>query len=287
MNRKRSSLWAISLYAGDTPLTLAPFPGMQSPLITRESVWDIPAQFVADPFMVWHEGALHLFCEVMNGSNGVGEIGLASSFDGMNWEYKGTVLREPFHLSYPHLYKWGGEIYMVPETISTGYVQAYRSKKFPFEWDEPRPLMPGHFADSTIFHHDGWYWMFACDAPGHHDSLRLYFANEPFGSWKEHPMSPLITGNRSIARPAGKMIHWNGMPLRFAQDCVPVYGTKVRAFEILELTPTNYRERERPESPIFSPGGEIWNSSGMHHIDAHRMADGRWLAAVDGYCLFP
>jgi len=70
--------------------------------------------------------------------------------------------------------------------------------------------------------------------------------------------------------------------VRFAQDCVPDYGTRVRAFRVTELTAESYREEELPESPVLSPGDSPWNGRSMHHIDAHPLTDGSWVACVDG-----
>ena len=38
-----------------------------------------------------------------------------------------------------------------------------------------------------------------------------------------------------------------------------------------------------PESPILTPSGAGWNGLCMHHIDAHRLDDGSWIACVDGF----
>jgi hypothetical protein len=47
------------------------------------------------------------------------------------------------------------------------------------------------------------------------------------------------------------------------------------------LTEDNYAEVELV-IPILKASGNGWNANGMHHIDAHQQADGRWLACVDG-----
>jgi hypothetical protein len=70
--------------------------------------------------------------------------------------------------------------------------------------------------------------------------------------------------------------------IRFAQDCIPTYGTQVRAFEISELTTKSYHEEENCHSPILTASGSGWNHMGMHHIDPHLISDGRWVACVDG-----
>jgi hypothetical protein len=71
--------------------------------------------------------------------------------------------------------------------------------------------------------------------------------------------------------------------VRFAQDCVPLYGSRVRAFDILELNTTHYVEVENLASPVLQPNGAGWSALGMHHVDAHQQPNGSWLACVDGF----
>ncbi len=280
--RRRQSAWAISVYTGDSPLSLTSPPGIPNPVFTGEHVTDCPADFVADPFMVWESDRWWMFYEVFNGATARGEIGLASSPDGFVWQYAGLVLREPFHLSYPYVFRSGEHYYMVPETLGLSAIQLYRAEPFPYRWQPIAKLAEGSFADSSIFQHNGVWWMFSCTNHALHDTLSLYHSPALLGPWIEHPGNPIIQGDRTRARPGGRVTVWNGRLLRFAQDCVPQYGTQVRAFEIEELTPTRYRERELPESPILSPGTG-WNRTGMHHIDPHLRPDGGWIACVDGY----
>ena len=103
-----------------------------------------------------------------------------------------------------------------------------------------------------------------------------------FGPWREHPANPIVSGNKHNARPAGRVLTFDGKLIRFSQDCVPAYGTQVRAFEILELTTTSYVEEEVQCSPVLVASGVGWNAAGMHHVDAHLCEDGSWIACVDG-----
>ena len=75
----------------------------------------------------------------------------------------------------------------------------------------------------------------------------------------------------------------DGRLFRFAQDCHPFYGQRVRAFEIMELTVTSYREHPAADGPILCESHQGWNAAGMHHLDAHRLEDGRCFASVDGW----
>jgi hypothetical protein len=275
-----SAQWAIGIYAGASPLHLAP--AAANPVLSHLDVSDVPAAFVADPFMA-HDGDLwHMLFEVWNRDADRGEIAHAVSRDALRWEYSGVVLREPFHLSYPHFFRWRGETFMTPETLEAGCIRLYRARRFPAEWECVAELVDGVAADPTPFRCDGRWWLFACTPPSANDTLRLYHSRRLTGPWREHPASPIVSGDARRARPAGRVGSWNGSLMRVAQDCYPVYGTRVRAFRITELSPTSYREEEAAESPVLSPGDGGWSGRCMHHLDAHPLPDGRWVACVDG-----
>ena len=116
-----------------------------------------------------------------------------------------------------------------------------------------------------------------------HDTLRLYYATDLIGPWHEHPASPVMVQNPHIARPAGRVLVDDGHIIRYTQDCYPVYGTQVRAFEVTELTTTRYHEQALADWPVLTGSGVGWNASGMHHLDPHRLPDQSWSACVDGF----
>jgi hypothetical protein len=273
--------WSIAMYAGKSPLQLAAAPGVSNPVISAADVTDVPARFVADPFMVKVDGLWHMFFEVLNNEPNKGEIGRATSRDGLKWRYERIVLQEPFHLSYPYVFEWNDDFYMIPETLGANAVRLYRADSFPDKWTLVKDLIPGQHADPSIFEHAGKWWLYTCPTPHKHDTLNLYSSNDPASTWTEHPSSPIISGDKTVARPGGRVLDYDGRLLRFTQDCVPTYGRQVRAFEVTELTATTYKEYEVKESPILVSDGSSWNASGMHHVDAHRVS-GSWLACVDG-----
>jgi hypothetical protein len=277
--------WAIAIYVGDSPFHLKPRVNCGSPVITRRDVTDIPAAFVADPFMIQAGGNWYMFFETMNRETKKGEIGLAVSQDAISWKYRSIVLREPYHLSYPYVFEWHHQYYMIPETYQAGGVRLYKAVEFPTQWAFAGTLLAGpYYVDSSIFRYDEKWWLFTDASPNaRHDTLRLFWTEDLWGRWTEHPHSPIISSNPEIARPAGRVIVIDGRPIRFTQACYPVYGTEVRAFEITELTITTYQERAIGPNPLIGATGSGWNKSGMHHIDAHLTENGQWLACVDGF----
>ncbi len=279
----RTSSWSIGLYRGPTPLRLAPASEVANPVLSAASVTDLAAELVADPFLVHAGGRWFLFFEIVPRGQRNGLIGLAESADGLRWEYRSIVLNEPFHLSYPHVFSWNGDHYMTPETLGARQVRLYRAADFPSRWEPVGDLVPGRHADPTLFRAGDTWWLFTCSLPYQHSELRLYYADELTGPWTEHPRSPIVVDDPRGARPAGRIISWDGTLLRFAQDCVPYYGHDVRAFRITRLTREDYQEEIAGPDPLMAPGREPWSCRGMHHVDAHRWPDGGWIAAVNGF----
>lgn len=288
--------WSIGIYQGKSPFALAS--ANNNPVLHALDISDLEADFIADPFMVRHQEQWFLFFETLPKISSTsiasdkyvpestcGVIGLAISNNGIDWHYQGTVLREPWHLSYPHVFEVEGVHYMLPETLGADCIRLYRADKFPTHWSPVADLLPGRHADATPFYYRHHWWIFSCPTPESHDTLELHFASHLIGPWYPHPKNPLIDRNARIARPAGRVLVWQDKIFRFAQDCVPRYGSQVRMFEITHLSKQEYAEQECEHSPLLVPTGHGWNGRNMHHIDLHQQGPEQWIACVDGYHL--
>ncbi len=64
--------------------------------------------FLADPFFVKEKDTFYLFFEHKKTKSNA-DIGLLTSTDGKNYVYRGTVLSQGFHLSYPQVFKYKNE----------------------------------------------------------------------------------------------------------------------------------------------------------------------------------
>jgi hypothetical protein len=279
-------MWSIGIYAGESPFQFAAPENIDNPVLTGRDVSDVPAVSVADPFMLCVDHTWYMFFEVINMTTAKGEIGLAISPNGLQWTYQQIVLAEPFHLSYPYVFEWMNDYYMIPESTQAGSIRLYKATKFPIRWSLAGILMSGgYFADTSIFRHNDRWWLFTETNPSiMHDTLRLFYATELRGPWLEHRNSPIVKGNPHIARPGGRVLTINDRIIRYTQDCYPLYGIQVRAFEITNLTTISYIEQDANESiKVLIPSGGGWNADGMHHIDPHMIGDKRWIASVDGW----
>lgn len=279
----KQSKWsiAIGIYEGTDPFHLGTPEGRANPVLTEADVSDVPAIYVADPFMVRRDGIWHMFFEVLNAATGKGEIALATSGDALEWTYRRVVLAEPFHMAYPHVFTWRGKDYMIPETCGTSTVRLYEATDFPGEWRFVRELISDGNAhsDASIISHDGRLWLFVLRGS---KDLALFSADELTGEWVEHPRSPVISGNPHITRPGGRMLALGDALIRYTQDCYPTYGSQVRAFAVTILSGTDYAERRIDPEAVLKASGRGWNRDGMHHIDAHEIGPNKWIACVDG-----
>ena len=278
---KRVERWSIGIYMGASPTSVAQPKSFRNPILTYRNVTDVVARSVADPFMLYDNDTWYMFFEVKTEKTRLGQIALAASTDGFCWTYKQIVLKEKFHLSYPYVFTWQNEYYMVPETLKDRSVRLYKASRFPFQWDFYRYLLSDvDFVDSSVLNFGGLWWLFT--SPPTNDQLHLYHSENLFGPWVAHPSSPIVKGDPQNARPAGRFLILGDRIIRFAQDDAATYGRSVRGYEIIELTPTTYNERALERSPIISATNTGWNSLGMHHIDPHPLDMKKWIACVDG-----
>jgi hypothetical protein len=279
--RFRNNVWTIHIWGGSSPFELAPLSTSKGPMLSAEQVADVDASYVADPFMVNEGDRWYMFFEVLERSSRQGIISVAMSDDSYSWTYGGVVLREDFHLSYPCVFKSDGTYYMVPETAEAEAVRLYRSTDFPMQWSLAGELFPGAHRDPSIVHFNGLWWLFTCNTEHGANALQLHFAAELMGEWTEHPSSPLISHNPHITRPGGRILRYNDRLYRIAQDTVPVYGLQLFAFEILELSTDSYVERLVGDGPFLRGKRKAWYRERIHHMDAHQIGDGSWIAAID------
>lgn len=277
-------IWSIGVFRGDSPWTLKDPDDIKNPVFTYKDITDVNALFVADPFIFKYGNKYLLFMEVAKVEPyGYGDIAYAESDDGINWTYKGVVLHEYFHLSYPQVFESDGEYYMIPETYQTHTLRLYKATNFPTEWKFEKTLVDVQNVDPSIFH-EGKYWYIICATDFEHgwDDTRLYYSKDLEGPWKEHPASPIVKDDANISRPAGRIMRVDGHWYRLSQDTYPTYGQSVSAFRIDKITPKVYQETPVSTNPVLQPSGEWWTKEGMHQIDAIQLPNGKWLGVVDG-----
>jgi len=197
-------------------------------------------RFWADPFVIERGGDTYVFFEELVYSTGRGRIVASKLSEIGALEPPFVVLERDYHLSYPFLFEWKGDLYMLPETSENRTIEVYRCVGFPDRWEKHCVLMSDVIAvDATLKEIDGRWWMFVnIAAPGAStcDELHIFHAPEPFGPWLPHAANPVKSDVRS-ARPAGALFRKDNHWIRPAQDCSVRYGYAL-TFQRLEILDT-------------------------------------------------
>jgi hypothetical protein len=210
------------------------------------SVCNRQSTFLADPFLCRRDNSLVCFAENYRFTEGRGQIACGTIGDG-----KSTfepVLTEPFHLSFPFLFEYEGELYMCPECEQAKEIRVYRCVSFPYKWRLERVIMHNVSAvDTMLFQKDGRWWMLTnLDDAGIGDycsELYLFHAKSPLaGEWTPHPQNPIkvdCLGGRN----AGLLIEADRICRVGQCQGFDQYGKGLYIFEIESLNEEIYREK--------------------------------------------
>jgi hypothetical protein len=181
------------------------------------------------------------------------------------------VIQESCHLSYPCLFEFAGDLYMIPEKKAQRRVDLYRCVAFPDRWEIVRTWFSGiRMVDCTVFEHEGCWWLFCAvkrDGLRYDETLMAYHTDNPLtGDWAPHPLNPLVR-DFGRGRPAGRVQRLaDGRLLRPSQDCLRHYGDGLNINAIELLTTDEYREQRLWHKTGEEAGG--W--AGLHHLDWHQ-----------------
>ena len=202
-------------------------------------------RFWADPFAVKADDRYYVFIEEYPYEFAKGHISV------IELDRKGVVsgprkvLERDYHLSYPFIFEWKGDYYMLPETAANKTIELYRAKSFPFVWQPDKVLMTNVRAkDATLAEIDGTWWMFvSLSEHSIPDELYLFSAPSPFGPWTPHRHNPIKSDVRG-SRPAGGLFEWNGEVYRPAQDSSGRYGYAISINRVVQLDHDQFREEQ-------------------------------------------
>ncbi len=204
--------------------------------------------FWADPFQIKVDGRFYIFFEEYVNTAGRAHISVVEVDRNGIVSGPTEVLKLDCHLSYPFVFEWQGDYYMIPETGERNVVELYRATSFPFKWEPEKVLLEAnHPLDATLIEVGGTWWMFVnIQEEGvavNWDELHLYYAESPLGPWKPHARNPVVSDVCS-ARPAGRLFWSKNVLYRPSQDSSLRYGYATTINKVIDLSPTAYKETE-------------------------------------------
>jgi hypothetical protein len=226
--------------------------------------WMDPAQghFWADPFAFEHEGKCWAFFEDYSYEKKRAAIVCSEVLSqGILGPPVVCLDHRTHHYSYPHIFQAGSEVFMIPESYDSDSVDLFRCREFPNDWVRETTLLRGKFVDTTVWEHEGLWWLATTSAQpsARAGCLLLFYSASLTGDWHFHPDNPISTDIRRN-RGAGRVFRSHNRLIRPSQSCAPSYGYSVAFNEILELSRERYSERN-----VKTIGPEHWEGlSGIH-----------------------
>lgn len=282
IKRPKSDFWTV----GVVPERLDRLSPERLKALRDDIVWMPPAGdwcYYADPFALREGDELHVFVESFDYRTKRADLQrLTLNLTDASWSAPRPVLRQPFHLSYPFVFKHEGQVWMVPETSQAEEVALYRAidgakngaanGDHRWErWERVAALLPGVRAvDASLLRHEGRWWMFyAVIGPDKRDQRELHvaYADELLGPWTPHACNPVRSAHDG-ARPAGTpFVDDAGRVTLPVQDSSAGYGSATRWVRFDRLTLDEARVSALPETftgDLAHPGF----TSGLHTMSA-------------------
>ena len=199
------------------------------------------SDWYADPFVCTHEGRSWVFVELMNSYHILGQIAVAPIVGEQIGAFK-IIISEPFHMSFPNVFSWGGHWYMVPETYMARELRLYSCRNFPYEWAlETVLLRDEELVDSALFPYENGFLILSHDIRNRENSANRVFSLDmrtktakevkPAGNWRKE-------------RPGGTFWQENGAWYHALQDCENCYGDYLHICRVHHFSDSEFMEEE-------------------------------------------
>ena len=276
--QKLSRKWHDLFYFNQWMLLYDIREGMSTSLWRFKHLTPPKDRFWADPFIVARDGRYYIFIEEFLYATQKGHISLIVMNKNGVLEPSVRILETPYHLSYPFIFEFENDTYMIPESRANRTVELYKCTAFPRKWEFQKNLMTNcDVADCTLLQWQGKWWLFAnrVETKGASlwDELFLYHSDNPLSDkWIPHPSNPIVSDVKS-ARPAGQLFVRDERLYRPSQNCSGHYGYGFNICEITKLTETEYEEK------IVSKVEPKWDK---HVIATHTINYADGLTVIDG-----
>lgn len=228
-----------------------------------------PGHFLADPFIVTRAGRTCVFVEDYLYEAGKAHISAFELSEAGAIEI-GIALEEPYHLSFPFLFEYQGELFMCPESVQAREIRIYRCTEFPLRWTlETVAMRPVAAADTMIFPYAGQWWLFTnlSETEPHVFSteLHIFVAPNPLsGQWVPHRGNPVLTTS-DCARNGGLLSDGEQMFRVGQKQGFGSYGASAQVMRIVKLNELEYLEEPLCRlTPTFRSG-----LCGTHHVHSN------------------
>lgn len=177
--------------------------------------------WAADPFLIEKEDELYIFAELFSLLEWKGKIGYCVFYKGKFSPWK-IIFDEAPHYSYPYVFEYNNEIYMMPETGSLKEIAIYKAVNFPTEWKKEKVLFCGNRMVDSIFLSKEK--ILSYKMVGNFKNQLVYIKKED-ENWVVEKSE---ADSNETKRPGGKIFDFEKTRVRPAQDGRKLYGGSLK-----------------------------------------------------------
>ena len=267
----KADIWNIGII--DRPIHTL----LENDIKENEVKWVSPStagEYIADPFALQVGDKLQVYYEHYNYKNRKGKI-CSIEFENNEWRSSSkTILEENHHFSYPYLVEYENDIYCLPETAKNNQVDLYQYDEETNKLQFVKTLLENTSGvDPTLFHHNGYWWLFCTLLENTNSQLCVYYSENFLGPYLPHKNNPVKENIRSC-RSAGTPFYDNETLYRPAQDCTESYGKSITINEIKKLSPEEFEETiKKTVGPI---------TSSPYNLGLHTISEAGNYTLIDG-----
>lgn len=195
----------------------------------------------ADPFVCSDKGEDYCFVELMSSYRLHGEIAVALIKNGKIGDFR-VVISEPFHMSFPNVFLYRNQWYMLPETNACRQVRLYRAVNFPYEWELDTILCTDErLVDHALLPMNDIFFVVSNDILNEAEAYNRFFVLD---MEKKSFAEFFPEGEWGIIRPGGTFYKKNDKWRHVLQDGILAYGDFLHLYEVETFHVDCFKERE-------------------------------------------
>jgi len=227
-------------------------------------------RFLADPFVISHQGKSVIFVEDFFYSDNKGRIS-AIQINENSEDFLGVVLEEDFHLSFPFVFEEKGSIYMIPESVEAKEIRLYKCLDFPTKWALDKTLMKNiSAADTMVIKQDNLWFMLTniCSAGigDYQSELHIFFSNKIDSThWELIESGNPVIFDSLTARNGGLFYQYGDIYRVNQIQGKSHYGKSFGINKVLRLSASEYHE-ERVRTINANYKEDLYST---HHFNAN------------------
>ena len=260
---KDTSLWSLHISDNNKSFIKSP------KTIINKSIRIMPPKNSewADPFIFSYKDKEYVFFENNDLTVNKGKISYGELDQNKLINIK-DILNFKFHLSYPFIWKYNDNFFLIPETSEKKSIHIWKAKKFPNKWYFFKTILKGEFCCDTTILQD-WSknnWLFTNksndESNDPNNELYIYKIIGDFKKIIPHKLNPVII-DCLTARNGGQLINDKKL-LRPSQiNDSSGYGIGLNINKVISLDLSSYKEKILKK---ITPN-IIKNADGLHHIN--------------------